>query len=403
MSEPLVTIRAGVPWLNKALHRELRFSPPPHDPAILVTFDGAPPSPTRPWPGRRVLILRDVELPRARKPFAQGGARADEVHCYQDFTPPAGLSGDRETASAQSAAEFLRRSNVRRVVADRTLPLIYSHYMKDAGIEVVCDPAMGQLDRRRKDDQEIEFLRKAQAVTEDAIRMACEFIASCQAGKGGVLIDRASSHSAPLTSERVKSLVDVFLMERGFSNPGHIVAGGPQGSDCHHAGRGELRTLEPIIIDVFPCDMATLYNGDCTRMVVHGREGDIPEPVRHMHRAVVDAKAAALRATRAGVTGEFVHQPAIDVIRARGYGTDEPSVHGPGGMPHGTGHGIGLDLKEPPLLDMKGPELLAGDAVTIEPGVYKDGLGGMRIEDMVIVTPDGCMNLNKLPEGLTWR
>ena len=72
-------------------------------------------------------------------------------------------------------------------------------------------------------------------------------------------------------------------------------------------------------------------------------------------------------------------------------------------MPHGTGHGIGLDVHEPPLLDRNGPTLLAGDVVTIEPGLYSNATGGVRIEDMVLVTDQGCDTFNELPEGLTWQ
>lgn len=422
MNMPTVSFRAGVPSDNRTLQRELRFDSPPHDPVILITEPATSVSgASKPWAGHRTLIVRDVELPRVRRLYTQGGARADDVFCYQDFTPASGgLSGERETATAQSAAECLRRKGIHAVVADRSVPLLYWHYLREAGIEVICDPSMGQMDRRRKDQQEIEHLRHAQRVTEDAIRMACEYIASCTARSDGVLLERDSEKSIKpltLTSEKVKSMLDVFLMERGFSNPGHIVACGPIGADCHHSGAGELRTLEPIIIDVFPCDTRTLYNGDCTRMVVHGKASEIPERVVHMHRAVVDAKAAAIAAIRGGdigVTGEDVHRAAMAVITARGYGANEASVHEPlpgssgtsrscrGGMPHGTGHGIGMQLKEPPLLDLKGPELVVGDAITVEPGVYVEGIGGMRIEDMVIVTPTGVMNLNSLPEHLTW-
>lgn len=388
------TVRAGVPSINKALYRELRFSPPPHDPVILIELAG----------GHRVAIVRDVELPRARKPAAQGGVRADEVFCYQDFTPSGGLSGDREVASAQAAAECLHRRGIRRVVADRTLPLLFAHQFQLAGMDVTCEPSLGQRERRCKDTQEIQHLAHAQSVTEQAIRMACELIARAPARADGVLLDttRGAQASVPLTSERVKSLLDIFLMERGFTSDGHIVAGGPIGADCHHSGAGELRTGEPVIVDVFPCDMRTLYHGDCTRMVVHGPASRIPPAVVAMHRAVVEAKATAIGAIRAGVSAEAVHRRSIDVIIAHGFGADEPSVHSTGGMPHGTGHGLGLDLKEPPLLDFKGPELLEGDAVTVEPGVYRDGVGGMRLEDLVIVTREGCRNLNTLPESLTW-
>ena len=207
----------------------------------------------------------------------------------------------------------------------------------------------------------------------------------------------------PLTSERLRAAIDVFLLERGYTNPTAIIAGGPQGSDCHELGSGELRTEQPVIVDIFPRNRRTLYYGDCTRTVVHG---PISEELQRMHRAVVAAKAAAIAAFRAGVTGEAVHEATKAAITSQGYAVGLPGPNAPTvycAITHGTGHGIGLDVHEPPLLDKGGPELVVGDAVTIEPGLYCKAIGGVRVEDMVVVTRDGCVNLNRLPEGLDWR
>jgi Xaa-Pro aminopeptidase len=121
---------------------------------------------------------------------------------------------------------------------------------------------------------------------------------------------------------------------------------------------------------------------------------------------VVAAKAAAVAATRAGVTGEQVHAATIGAITAAGYRMGLPSQGAAADecrMTHGTGHGVGLEVHEPPLLDRGGPALVAGDCLTIEPGLYCRAIGGVRVEDMVIVTAGGCDNLNALPEGLTWK
>jgi Xaa-Pro aminopeptidase len=254
-------------------------------------------------------------------------------------------------------------------------------------------------ERRTKDSQEIRWLREAQQVTEQVMRQACEMIASATAGDGGVLI----SDGAPLTAERVRTAIDVWLLERGYTNPGSIVAGGPQAADCHEMGSGLLYTEQPVIVDIFPQNHTTRYNGDCTRTVVHGQ---IPDDVARMHTAVRTAKAAAIAACRAGVTGQAVHEVTAASIQAQGYAMGLPDDEAPDtycAMTHGTGHGIGLDVHEPPLLDRGGPELLVGDALTIEPGLYSRAIGGVRIEDMVIVTETGCDNLNQLHEGLAWQ
>ena len=371
---------AGVPSINKGVYHRVRFAP--HDPVAWIALpDGA-----------TMMIVRDVELPRAR-----ASGRADVVHCYEDFPLTGGLSGDRGVRAAQATAECLVRNGIGRVLTDRSLSLLFADELRHRGIEVVCDRDMGVAERRRKDADEVAALRAVQAITEDAIRDACEHIGRARASDTGGLVDAAG---VPLTSESVRRRLDLFLIERGCVAEDHIVAGGPQAADCHFAGAGPLRTDEPIIVDVFPRHLRSGYHGDCTRTVVHGK----PSPkLVNMHGAVVASKSAALAATRAGVTGEAIHLAAVAVLQQRGYAVGFDSTGTPGGfMPHGTGHGIGLDLKEPPLLDLGGPPLLAGDAVTVEPALYADDTGGVRLEDMVIVTADGHDNLNELGEGLDW-
>ncbi len=385
-ASPAAVIMAGIPSTNAALYHRLRFSVV--DPVVYLQL------PAGSGPSRRLLILRDIEMDRARR-----FARVDQVACPADFAPQGGLSGDRETATAQAAAECLRRAGVRRAIGDRTLPLIYAEFLRREGISLECDPDLGLLDRRRKDPQEIAWLGQSQAVTEEVIQRACHSIAVAEARADGVLLENGQ----PLTSQRVRAMVDHWLLDRGYTNPPSIIAGGPIGADCHDLGHGELRTGQPVIVDVFPRNRETLYYGDCTRTVVHG---DVPDDLRRMHAAVCKARRAGIEAVRAGVTGEAVHRATIGVVQGEGYATGLPAPDAPlsyCAMVHGTGHGVGLDCHEPPLLDFLGPPLLAGDAVTIEPGLYRRDLGGVRVEDMVIVTPDGCTNLNHLPETLDWK
>jgi Xaa-Pro aminopeptidase len=379
------TLVAGIPTTNAALYRRIRFLA--GDPAAIIDWpEGRSP--------RSTLIIRAIEMERAKQ-----HARAGEVRCPEDFPPSGGLSGDRETSTAQGVAECLRRAGTTQVRAHKSTPLIFTHHLREAGIEVVYDPDLFSREQRSKDEQELAWLREAQGVTEEAMRMACELVARATPDRVGTLM----RDGAPLTSERVRTEIDLFLLKRGYSNPTSIVAGGPQGADCHDCGSGALRTGEPVIIDIFPRSKQTLYNGDCTRTVVHC---EIPDEVARMHAAVVEAKAAAIAAMHPGATGHTVHTATTAVITGHGYHMGLPPDDAPAtytSMVHGTGHGIGLEGHEPPLLDTNGLPLVIGDVVTIEPGLYFKAIGGVRIEDMVVVTEGGNENFDALPEGLSWR
>lgn len=377
----IARVFAGVPAINRTLYHRIRFSI--GDPAALIETESG-----------STLILRDLEMARARKQ-----ARAQQVYCPADWAPAQGLSGDRETATAQALAEFLSREGILEVEADRSFPLIFAHELKRRGINLRYNPALGIRERRAKDAQELEWLRKAQKVAAKVVIRACQRVAKAEAAADGIL----QENGKPLTSERLQTGIDLWLLEEGFSNPGgSIVAGGPQAADCHFSGAGPLRTGQPVIIDVFPCDKSTFYNGDCTRTVVHG---EVPDEVKTMHKAVVASQKAAAAVVKPGVRGESVHQAAIQIIRQHGYCAERSALTGQiPTMTHGTGHGIGLDVHEPPLLDFQGPALIAGDALTIEPGLYSNAIGGVRVEDLVVVTAEGCENLSpNIPSGLDWK
>jgi Xaa-Pro aminopeptidase len=148
---------------------------------------------------------------------------------------------------------------------------------------------------------------------------------------------------------------------------------------------------------------ASLYNGDCTRTVVNGQIAPI---YQKMLDAVRAAKAAATATIRAGVDGETVHRATIKALEEHGFGYAAPGdmeAETEIRLTHGTGHGLGLSIHEPPLTDFKGPKLVVGDVVSVEPGLYSKKYGGIRVEDIVAVTEDGCVNLGSpLPEKLDW-
>lgn len=229
------TVMAGIPTTNLSLYRSIRFKV--GDPAAIITLPAADGS------SERLLIIRDIEMERAKR-----HARADRVHCPADFEPAGGLSGDRETATAQSVAQCLVSRGIKVVHADRSLPLIFAHFISRAGIALECDTEMGVLERRSKDPQELDWLREAQGATERAMRLACETVARAKAAADGTLVHEGTA----LTSERLRSIIDIHLLTHGYENPESIVACGAQGADCHDHGHGALRTGEPVIVDIFP-------------------------------------------------------------------------------------------------------------------------------------------------------
>jgi len=387
-TEPIATLMAGVPATNLSLFHRVRFRV--GDPTAYIEL----PKPAKP---RRIFICRDIELERAKQT-----ARADACASPREFAPVGGLSVDREIATAQAAAECLRRAGVSRVRADRTLPLVYAHVLAIAGITVECDPDLGIAERRQKDAQELEWLDAAQCKTESVMERACQLIGRAPARKDGVLLHE----NEPLTSERMFAFIDLWCLELGCENPGAIVAGGTIGGDCHDHGHGELRIDAPVIVDIYPRVKNTGYNGDCTRVVVNGA---IAPRVTEMHTAVLAAKDAAQSAIRAGVTGDLVHAATVAALAARGFpfnsgGAPEGASAEWCGLVHGTGHGLGLSVHDSALVDRGGIELLAGDVVTVEPGLYCKAIGGVRIEDVVVVEANGARLLGGgLQTGLDWR
>jgi len=375
----MAKILAGIANTNASLFKRIRV--PLGDPAAWIELDAG-----------SIAMVRDLEMDRVRSRSA-----AQTVTCPAEYEPASGLSADRETATAQAAAELLCRNNIVTVTADRTLPYIYAWHLVQAGIEVAYDENFGMLDRRSKTPEEIEFLGKAQGVTEEVMRMMCETVAHCDVDANGMLIHDGEI----LTSERVKSMSAIEFLKRGFTTGhGAIVATAPHVADCHHSGEGPLRTETPIVIDLFPRDESTRYWGDCTRTVVHGQPSDT---VRAMHAAVVEAKAAATAILRAGNKAGDIHHASEDVLLRHGYPISRGTITDHVSIQHGTGHGIGLDLHEPILLDTGGAEVLAGEVFTVEPGLYGRNDGGVRVEDMLLVTDGEARNLNRLHDGLDWQ
>jgi len=217
------------------------------------------------------------------------------------------------------------------------------------------------------------------------------------------LATRRRPDGRPLTSERLFARANAALNEIGYTTAEMIIAGSPGCAVPHYRGEGQLRANAPIIIDIFPRGMTSRYHGDLTRTVV---VGEVSEQVRRMHEACLAALDWAAGQIKAGADGRAVHRGACQVLVDHGFGTYtkglEGNLDGPR-MNHSLGHGVGLGVHEPPSLRDLDYPLQAGDVVTVEPGLYLQGLGGVRVEDTGLVTAEGFRNFTTLPRSLDPR
>ena len=237
--------------------------------------------------------------------------------------------------------------------------------------------------RAVKSDEEIAAIVRVQEATEAAMEGAITAIRSARVRKGFLYRGRTR-----LTSEILQRKVAVILLERGCRAVDTIISCGEDSAIPHVRGSGPLREGASIIIDIFPQDEESGYTADMSRTVVKGE----PSPeLLDMFGAVRDAQSFAATLVRPGATGAEIHGRVVDSFRERGYESNTK------GFIHNLGHGVGLEVHELPVLGPSGGELTAGNVITLEPGLYYPGTGGIRLEDMGVVTPDGFRDLTRMP------
>jgi Xaa-Pro aminopeptidase len=349
--------------------------------ALYVRFDD----------GDDVLVASPLEIDRAR---AQSKARAtlgmDEAG-YED----AGQYG----SWPRLAAKMLRDRGLDSARVSPRLHAAFLEALRAEGLDVEVDLNLFEAERRHKSSEEAAFIQAAQRAAEAAITEVVSQLAQADIKDGLLWLD-----DRPLTSERLYARAQLLLGEKGFTCPDMIIAGSPECAMPHFRGEGPIRAGAPVIIDIFPSSRNTHYHGDLTRTVV---VGEIPEEFKRMHAAVLQALDAGIESIRAGASGREVNSGVCQVLVDRGYGTSTKGFEGPDGvakMNHSTGHGVGLDVHEAPSL--RGPDenaLRDGDVVTVEPGLYLMGLGGVRVEDTGMVTDGGFKNFTTLTRSLDPR
>jgi Xaa-Pro aminopeptidase len=341
--------------------------------------------------GRRVVVVSSLEAARI--------GEADpsiEVMPYEAF----GLddlmtSGTSPTeASLQMYVRACRELGIATASVPATFPLELADRLRENGVEVTADRALFEERRRRKNATEIAGLRRAQHACEAALDAARDMLRRASSN-GTLMLD-----GEPLTSERLKAEVERVFTEHGAYADEFIVAHGAQTTVGHEGGHGPILPGEAIVFDLFPRDRATGVYTDMTRTYV---VGDVPDELREYHRLCKEALDRVVVAVKPGVNGRTLFEIPCDLFAEHGYPTQLTKKAGEvldSGFFHSLGHGVGLEVHERPYLGRVGDDLVSGDVIALEPGLYRPGYGGVRLEDVAIVTDDGIEVVTDYPYEL---
>ncbi len=336
--------------------------------------------------GRTILVMSDLEIDRAK---AQ--AKVDEVLSMTKLLEEARKRGAAQAGMTDAVDVLFQDRQVKTVRVPGSFPVALADRLRTKGyaLEVGTEPFFPQ--RMIKSKEEVEAIRQTLRLTEEALKSAIDIIRGAEIKNGDLWLK-----GQPLTSELIRKFMHLSLMGSDCLGRETIVAGGTQACDPHCVGSGPLKAHWPIVLDVFPVSMKTRYFADITRTVVKGKPS---ERVKKMYAAVKQGQEIGFSMLKAGVDGKKVHQAILDSFEKEGFKTGEVNGRMQGFF-HGTGHGLGLEIHEPPRVSSASDILKAGQVVTVEPGLYYLDAGGIRIEDDVLITETGCENLTTFPKVL---
>ena len=341
--------------------------------------------------GVRHLVVSALETPRLE-------GLGFELHPYEQF------GADELRRSGMSWLEIDDELTLRAVAAlgveqatvPGTFPLLLADKLRAKGVDLVPDQNFFVERRRVKSEAELAGIRRAQAAAEAGMTAARDLLRRAARNGTGLEVD-----GQPLTSERIKAAISQAFLAHGASGDEFIVSHGSQSAIGHHMGTGQIETGEPIVIDLWPRDNESACCADMTRTYV---VGDVPDELVEWHRLCKEALDQAEQDLRPGVTGKSVYEGSCEIFEAAGYPTQRTKRDGKPldeGFFHSLGHGVGLEVRELPVLGMVGhEELKRGEVFAIEPGLYRPGFGGCRLEDLLVVTENSAEKLTRFSYDL---
>ena len=286
-----------------------------------------------------------------------------------------------------------RRLGVERALTPATFPLVHADYLRSQGIELTADQRFFDERRRVKNEHELAGIRRACRAVEAGVAVGVEMLRSASRSNGVLTLD-----GEPLTCERVKLEVERAFGEHGAAAEEFIVSHGAQTAVGHDGGSGPIAADDVVLFDLFPRDRESACFSDFTRTFAVGPPSD---ELAEYHRLAREALELAVAAVKPGVRGSDIHREVCDFFHGHGYKTQLHKEDGEvlvDGYFHATGHGVGLEVHERPGVGrVESEPLVEGDVIALEPGLYRHGYGGVRLEDLVLVTADGAEVLTSFP------
>lgn len=337
--------------------------------------------------GKKYLVMSDLEVDRAERQ-----ADVDRVLPLSRYVAELKKSGKPAPTTADVLERIFREKSIHRVTIPANFPTALADELRSRKLvlEVKKDPFFPEREKKRA--EEVRKIRDSLAAAELGLAAGIRTLKRSRIGRDRYLY----LDGARLTSEKLKTAVNTAIMGQGWVPSHTIISSGDQCVDPHNEGSGPIRAHTSVIFDIFPRGQKTGYFGDLSRTLVRGRAS---ERLKAAYAAVQAGQEIAYRAIRHGASGREIHQHILALFERKGFPTGRIGGRMQGFF-HGTGHGLGLDIHEPPRISPSDATLLAGHVVTVEPGLYYLGMGGVRLEDVVLVTEKGNRKLTTAPQFL---
>ena len=333
---------------------------------------------------QKILLMSDLEIDRAKQQ-----STVDVVLSYSVYDKKLKDHGMTEPKAADVIKAVLDEFGLTDLVVPTNFGIELADALRERGFRISTRKEPFYPERAIKSPEEVQHVLHTMQATEAAIGHAVEVIKAADIYQGQLYYE-----GQVLTSEFIKKLINVKLMENDCIAQHTIVACGDDACDPHNEGSGPFRAHQPIVMDVFPKSSRTGYYADITRTVIKGKPSDA---LRRVYDTVFQGQELGLQMVKAGASGKAIHSAIQDLFEHAGYHTGVINERVQGFF-HGTGHGVGLEIHEPPRISRIDDTLQPGHVVTVEPGLYYLGIGGVRIEDTVLVTSDGYENLTTFPK-----